>query len=190
MKQEIFFVTGNSGKFKEVKTYIEKYVPEIELKQLKVDITEIQSMDQKEICIDKALKAWSMIKKPLIVDDGAIYFEKYNKFPGTMTKYVYEGLGFDGILKLVDNGDKAYFLLQIAYIKNPDNIILFEGKSEGTIRKFEKFNGDPSLPYASIFVPTGSNKIYEELRNTKEGEPFMHRIKALKAFVDWYKQEA
>ena len=187
MKNEIYFVTGNSGKFKEVKTYIEKYVPEIELTQFKADIPEIQSMDQKEICIDKALKAWEILKKPLIVDDGAIYFEKYNKFPGTMTKYVYEGLGFDGIFKLIEDGDKAYFLLQIAYIKNPENIISFEGKSEGIIKKFEKFTGDPSLPYASFFIPNGSSKFYEELRNTKEGEPFMHRIKALKAFVDWYK---
>ncbi len=189
MVKEIYFVTGNSGKFKEVKTFIEKNVPEIKLKQFKADIPEIQSLDQKEIILDKAVKAWEMLKKPLIVDDAAIFFEKYNKFPGTMTKYIYEGLGFEGIGKLIDNGDKAHFLLQIAYIESPENIQLFEGKSKGIIQKPEKFNGDPSLPYACMFIPNGSNKIYENLRNTAEGEPFMHRIKALKAFIRWYKSK-
>ncbi|KKP24873.1 MAG: hypothetical protein SZ59_C0001G0191 [candidate division TM6 bacterium GW2011_GWF2_28_16] len=189
MKKEIYFVTGNSGKFKEMKTYIENNVPEIELKQFKADIPEIQSMDQKEICIDKALKAWELLKKPLIVDDSAIYYEKYNNFPGTMTKYIYQGLGFDGIKKLIETGDKAYFTLQITYIENPEKIHVFEGKTEGTIKRHETFAGDPSLPHAYMFVPNGSNKLYEELRNTKEGEPFMHRIKALKAFVLWYENQ-
>ena len=187
MAKEIYFVTGNPGKFEEVKNYIEKNVPEIKIKQFKVDITEIQTLDQKRIVIDKAHKAWEILEKPLIVDDGAIYFEKYNKFPGVMTKYVAQGLGFEGLKKIIDNGDKATFLLYIAYIDGPKSIELFEGKSEGTIQKPEKFYGNPNLPYSCMFVPNGTDKTYEELRNTKEGEPFLYRIKALKQFVNWYK---
>ncbi|MBD3273480.1 hypothetical protein GF385_03990 [Candidatus Dependentiae bacterium] len=189
MKKEIYFVTGNPGKFEEVKKYIEKNVPEIEIKQLKADIPEIQTLDQKEIIIDKAIKAWEILKKPLIVDDGAMYFEKYNKFPGVMSKYVAIGLGFEGLKKIVENEDKARFLLYIAYIDSPESIKLFEGKSEGKIRKPDKFNGNPHLPYSCMFVPNGTDKVYEDLRHTKEGEPFLHRIKALKKFIDWYKKE-
>lgn len=189
MAKEIYFVTGNPGKFEEVKNYIEKNVPEIEIKQFKVDIPEIQTLDQKKIVIDKARKAWEILKKPLIVDDGAIYFEKYNKFPGVMTKYVAQGLGFEGLKKIIDNGDKATFLLYIAYIDKPESIELFEGKSEGTIQKPEKFYGNPHLPYSCMFVPNGTDKTYEDLRNTKEGEPFLYRIKALKQFVNWYKDK-
>lgn len=187
MAKEIYFVTGNSGKFEEVKTYIEKNVPEIEIKRFKVDIEEIQTLDQKKIILDKAKKAWEILKKPLIVDDGAMYFEKYNKFPGVMTKYVAQGLGFEGLKKIIDNEDKATFLLYIAYIDGPGSIELFEGKSHGTIKKPSKFFGNPELPYSCMFVPNGTDKVYENLRNTKEGEPFLHRIKALKKFVDWYK---
>lgn len=186
MTKEIYFVTGNPGKFEEIKIYIEGNVTDIKLKQFTLDIVEIQTLDQKEIVIDKALKAFEMLKKPLIVDDSAMYFEKYNKFPGIMSKYVAEGIGFEGLKKLIDDGDKATFILYIAYIDSPENIRLFEGKTSGTIKKPAKFNGHPKLQYSCMFIPNGIDKFYSELRNTKEGEPFMARIKALKSFVNWY----
>jgi XTP/dITP diphosphohydrolase len=187
MAKEIYFVTGNSGKFEEVKTYIENNVPEVKLIQFNADLVEIQTSDQKELIIDKALKAWEMIRKPLIVDDAAMYFEKYNKFPGIMSKYVAEGIGFEGLKKLVDDDDKATFILYIAYIDSPENIKLFEGKTSGIIKKPEKFIGHPKLQYSSMFIPNGTDKYYAELRNTKDGEPYLSRIKALKEFINWYK---
>ena len=189
MIKEIYFATGNDGKFEEVKTYIEKNIPEIKIKQFKADIIEIQTSDQKKITIDKAIKAWKMLKKPLIVDDTGIYFEKYNKFPGIMSKYVANGLGFEGLKKLVVDGDKVIFTLHIAYIDSLENIQLFKGKTYGTIKKPTKFTGHPKLQYSSMFIPNGTNKFYHELRGTKEGEPFMHRIKSLKNFINWYKKQ-
>ena len=186
MKKEIYFVTSNDGKFEEVKTYIENYVSEITVKQFKAKIPEIQTLDQKEVAMDKALKAWEILKKPLIIDDAAIYFEKYNNFPGIMSKYVSLGLGFEGIKKIIDNGDKAKFLLYLTYIENPTSIKIFEGKCHGTLNKPEKFCGNPNLPYDCFFTPEGSNKTYEELRHTQEGNNFLYRIKALKAFIEWY----
>lgn len=187
MTNEIYFATGNQSKFKEIKTYIEKNVPGIIVKQFNADIPEIQTMDQREISINKALAAWEILKKPLIVDDAGIYFEKYHEFPGTMTKYIYEGIGFAGIKKLVNNGDKAFFRLYITYIDGPESFKIFEGKAEGVMQMPETFNGDPKLPYACMFIPNGSNKNYDQLRHTKEGEKYLYRIKALKAFINWYK---
>lgn len=187
MTNKIYFVTGNNGKFKEVKTYIEKNVKRIEVKQFNADISEIQTMDQREISIKKAISAWKIVGKPLIVDDAGIYFEKYNKFPGTMTKYIYKGIGFDGIKKLINNGDKAFFRLYLTYIDGPNSFKIFEAKSEGIIQIPKTFTADVDLPYSSIFIPNGSNKNYEELRHTKEGEKYLYRIKALKAFINWFK---
>lgn len=187
MTKEIYFVTGNSGKFEEVKTYIENNVNNIKIKRFETDIVEIQTLDQKELIIDKALKAWELLKKPLIIDDDAFYIEKYNKFPGIMSKYVAEGLGFEGVKKLAENGDESKFILFFAYIDSPENIKLFEASTKGIIKIPKTFQGHPKLFYSSIFVPTGADKFYYELRNTKEGEPLMHRIKALKKFINWYK---
>jgi inosine/xanthosine triphosphate pyrophosphatase family protein len=38
-----------------------------------------------------------------------------------------------------------------------------------------------------MFIPNGTDKYYAELRNTKDGEPYLSRIKALKEFINWYK---
>ena len=187
MKKTIYYVTGNRGKFDEVKGFIEKHEPQLQVLQFEADIPEIQTIDQKTIAIDKALKAWAILKKPLIIDDSGIYFEKQNKFPGTMTKQVFEGIGFDGIIKLIETGDKATFRLYMVYIDAPDSFELFEGVCEGTLTKPKEFYGNPKLPYDCFFIPNGTDKSYAQLRNTPEGNKYFYRIKALKQFLEWYK---
>ncbi|MFC1894958.1 non-canonical purine NTP pyrophosphatase [Candidatus Dependentiae bacterium] len=188
MQTEIYYVTSNDGKFEEVQQFIEKNKPNIKLKQFKIDIEEIQSFDQKKIAIDKARKAWHAVKKPLLIDDAAIYFEKYNNFPGTLSKYVSLGIGFEGIKKLIEVGDKAFKMLHMIYIDHLDSITIFEEKCYGTLVKPKKFIGNPSLPFDCVFLPQGSKKTYAELRNTKESDNFFHRINALKNFLKWYKK--
>ena len=67
MQKEICYVTSNDGKFEEVSGFIEKNEPSIKIKQFKTDIKEIQSLDQKEIAIDKARKAFKLIKKQTLL---------------------------------------------------------------------------------------------------------------------------
>ena len=86
MKKTIHYVTGNQGKFQEVNYFIQTNTKNIELIQFDAQIPEIQTLDQKTVAMDKAIKAWEIVQKPLIVDDSAIYFKKYNKFPGTFFK--------------------------------------------------------------------------------------------------------
>ncbi|MCK4651133.1 hypothetical protein KAT08_03075 [Candidatus Babeliales bacterium] len=185
-KKNIYFVTGNQGKFEEVKSFIDKNEPNIILKQFKTEIPEIQTLDQKAIAIQKAIKAWEIVQKPLIIDDSAIYFENYYKFPGIMTKYVFKGLGFEGMVKLVEEGNKAIFLLYLVYINGPKSFKIFEGKCSGNLTKPIKFYGNTNLPYDCFFIPFSTNKTYAQMRKTKEGEKYFHRIKALKKFIKWW----
>lgn len=189
MKKELHYVTSNPGKFAEVGQYINGQVPEIELKQFCADITEIQTLDQMAIAIDKAKKSYQILQKPLIVDDAAIYFEKYHKFPGTLTKFVAEGIGFEGLKRLIDPNDRATFLLYIVYIQSPDNYHVFEGRCSGTLVKPEKFEGDPHLPFDVFFKPDGADITYHEMRSSFENHSdFYYRIRAIKQFVSWYKE--
>ena len=55
----------------------------------KLDIPEIQTLNQKEVAIDKARKAYEILKQPLIVDDSGFFVNKYNNFPGVLTKFIY-----------------------------------------------------------------------------------------------------
>jgi len=85
---EIFYVTGNTGKFNEVKDFADRVFSEIDLKQYHVELSEQQILDQRTIAVSKAMQAWEVIKQPLLVDDAGFFFEKYPKFPGTLSKPV------------------------------------------------------------------------------------------------------
>jgi XTP/dITP diphosphohydrolase len=189
VKKVIYYATGNHGKFEQVKNYVEKHNPQITIKQFSADIPEIQTLDQKKIALDKAQKAWEKLRKPLIIDDSAIYFDKYNKFPGTLSKYIFESIGFDGILKLIDKDDPATFLLYLVYIDGPKIFKVFEGKCKGKLIKPKKFSGNEKLPYSCLFIPNGSKKTYTQLHGTEEGNKYLYRLKALKNFLMWFEKK-
>ncbi len=189
-KSEILYATGNKGKFEEVASFIAEHEPTINLIQFPVELPEIQTLDQRAIAIDKAQKAWQLAQRPLLIDDAAIYFENYNQFPGTLTKFIWHGLGFEGMKKVYEEGDPAHFLLYMVYIEGPDADAreLFEGQCQGQLIKPSKFTAHPSLPYDAIFKPHGSDKTYEQLRNTPEAQKHLYRLRALQKFLAWYKK--
>lgn len=188
-QKEIFYATGNSGKFEEVSTYFAEHNPTIKVTQLSADVPEIQTLDQQAIALDKAQKAWMLVKKPLLIDDAAMYFDNYNKFPGTLSKFVWQGLGFEGIKKLFNEGDPAKFLLYMVYIESPTRYEIFEGSCEGTLIKPSAFNALPTLPYDSIFIPHGTTQTYAQLRNTPEAKKYLYRLRALQKFLTWYENQ-
>ena len=189
MTTEIYYATGNNGKFAEVKYFFQHNAPEMSVQQFAADIEEIQSLDQEKIAIDKAQKAWDILKKPLLVDDSGIFFDAYPLFPGTMSKFIYQSLGFEGVLKLVDANNKAAFILKLVYTDGKQ-MQVFEGRCDGIIVRPTDFSAPKQLPFKAIFKPDGSNKTYAELFNTPEFSKFAFRERALKKFLMWHKTVA
>lgn len=185
--KKIYYATSNPSKFQEAKQFFQTYLPDIELEQYGDDVPEIQTLNQEEIAVRKARKAWERIQAPVIAEDAGVYFTQYHEFPGTLTKFIYKALGMDGIFRLVENGDTAYFQLHLVYYYDKDQYKLFKGKTDGSIRKPEELLAPESAPYDDIFVPDGSDKSYTELRQENGLEPFNFRVKALKQFAEWYK---
>lgn len=184
--QKLYYATGNSDKYESVYRYLEKNASAIDLQPCTHDFLEIQSYDQKAIAVDKGRQAWEYLQEPVLVDDAGVYFEKYNNFPGVMTKYVYHGLKMDGLLKLVEEGDRAVFRLHLVYYYGPDQYEVFKGECSGTIRYQTQFPVSEQTPYNVLFVPEGSDKTYAELIHTGEHQKFDYRIDALKKFLHWY----
>jgi len=188
MTKELYFVTGNEGKFLEVKYYIEKYEPNWVVKRLAADMFENQTTDQKQVAIDKAHQAWNLVHKPVLVDDAAIYFDRYKSFPGVMTKFLFKGLGLEGILKLVEGDNRATFLLYLAYADNDGEVHVFDGTCKGKIVPPVEKLAHPSLPWDDIFIPENSDKTYAQLRLDGEFEKYGYRLFALSKFVEWHKK--
>ena len=181
---KISYVTGNNGKFQEVADFLRQQKSLVELEQVPLPLVEIQTMDQKAVALDKARQAYAVLKRPLIVDDAAIYFSKYNQFPGVFTRFVYTGIGMDGMFKLVGPGDRAYFLLYLVYVDADGNEQVFEGRCDGCIVRPDVFIAHPDLPFDDIFLPDGSMQSYGELFGTPAFVQFSYRLRAMQALLN------
>ena len=181
----ICYVTSNPGKFAEAEHYIKRCVPGITLERVDLDIPEIQSLDVAAIATAKARYAWDKIRRPLFIDDGGIYFNRWNQFPGALSKFVAQSLGVDGISRLIDEGDTGYFLLYLAYVDEQGNEHLFEGRCDGNLVKRPVGDFDPNLPFRAIFKPEGQDLTYEQMAHNPLYEQYFHRIRALNKLVEW-----
>lgn len=188
MIHEIYYATSRTRKFEEVKEYTLSYEQTMHIVRANLDIDEIQTLDQKAVALDKAKKAWAIIKKPLLIDDEGVFFDAYPLFPGTFSKYIPHALGEDGIAKLLSENNKASFRLTMVYLENEESIQIFEGSTQGIIAKKSDFPA-PHPALTGMFQPNGTHKTYAELLGIKEIELFSPRIEAFKKFVTWYKHE-
>lgn len=180
-------VTGNGGKFEEISAFCTANLPAINVVQSPFSLVEMQSNDLQEIAVDKARQAWGILQKPLIVEDAGFFFEKYSNFPGALTKFVYQGIGFEGLLKLVAPGDRMSSAVYLVYVDGPEKFKIFVGECRGMVVLPDMQLFHHELPYANLFLPDGSGKTDAQLRGTPEFEKYSSRLKALRQFIDWYK---
>ncbi len=174
---DLFFVSSNSHKYQEAKSILDSLG--IDLGFLKSNLEEIQSHSLNTIAMAKAKNAYSIFKKPIIIEDDGLFIDSVDGFPGPYSSYVFKTIGNKGILNLLKNNRKAKFVSIITYC---DKTILqsFEGKLNGRISKTQKGKG---WGYDPIFIPNNSKKTFAELNNKNE---LSHRYKALRKFSKWY----
>ena len=160
--KKIIFVTTNKHKFKEVKAILAEY--NIEAEQLVMEYEEDKEADMEEISRKAAKLLADKLDKELIVEDTGLFFKTYNNFPGALPKYIFNGIGFEGIFRLLKGQDRsAYFKSVIGYCKPGGEAVVFDGVMNGKINaKVIKPKAD-AMPYDHIFIPEGYNKAIVEM---------------------------
>ena len=178
MSSSIFFASSNKNKYEEAKNITSKFG--LKLAFLKSQLQEIQADNLEDIAKHKAMQAFSICSKPVIVEDDGLFIKPLNGFPGPYSSFVFDTIGNKGILRLVSKPRNASFRSIIAYCERDDDVHLFSADVKGTISKKEqgvKWGFDP------IFIPSGKNKSYSQL---VEKNQISHRYLALKKFANWY----
>ena len=142
----IYFLTGSENKLKEARGFI----PEIE--GLKIDLTEIQSINPQEIISHKLNEAKKHHEGKFIVEDTSFYIKGMNGLPGPLIKWFEKTIGLNGI-SAVSNlfGDKASAKCIIGYFDG-QTINFFEGAINGRVVESRGENG---FGWDKIFVPEG-----------------------------------
>lgn len=172
MIPELYFVTGNEGKISEAQAILE-----IPIKIVKTNLDEIQALELETIVKKKAIEAFEIVKKPLIVDDVGLYIETWGGFPGPFIKFLLNSGGNNLLLKMLasETNRNATAKAAIAF-HDSENVHIFIGEVKGQIAK--ESLGDNGWGWDPIFIPSHTDKTYAQL-STEEKNEVSHRRSAL-----------
>jgi len=170
--REIYFVTGNQDKYREARSIYP------ELKQLALELPEIQSLDSKVI-IEQKLKEAMRIepRRQLIVDDTALHLDCLGGLPGPLIKWFLASLKDSGIFEVARAlGDtKALATTVVGYAKSSQEIIFSQGIMPGQLVEPR----GASFGWDNIFLPDGESKTYGQM-TTEEKMQISPRAQALR----------
>jgi XTP/dITP diphosphohydrolase len=171
-------VTGNMHKAEEVQAFLQG---SITVEHVALDIPEHRHSDVRVIAEGKASYAFSVLRRPLIVDDTAFSIDALKGFPGPYAAYVLDTIGIFGILALLQGKDDrhATFTTAIAYADR-EGVKVFTGTIDGRI---VEPRGSGGFGYDPIFEWEG--KTLAELPIEVKSR-ISHRARALAAFRDWF----
>ncbi|MBI4053326.1 MAG: non-canonical purine NTP pyrophosphatase [Candidatus Diapherotrites archaeon] len=173
MPDPLFLVSTNDFKFDEIKKILGGYGVKIEQKKIELDEPDLKSLE--EIALAKARHAYSLVKKPLIVEDTGVFFDALPGFPGTKAKRAWLELGFEGLFKKLEGKDRsARFKSVICLMNSPQDYKFFAGELEGRILEKVVMPEAKRLPYEKIFEPDGGKKALVEF-SVEEKNAFSHR---------------
>ena len=177
---ELFFASSNEHKFQEAERILANLGMQINL--FKTTLEEIQSNNLNDIAEKKAINAYDLIQKPVIIEDDGLFINALNGFPGPYSSYVYDTIGNKGIMNLLENSQvrDAKFVSIIAYCDSDCDVKLFESSIPGKISSIIEKGG---WGYDPIFIPDGESKTYA---NVSDKDKFSHRSAALTKFSNWF----
>jgi len=184
--KSVFLVTNNLGKIEEISKHLEKFGIKVIGKEM--EIPEMGD-EQETIAKGKAEFAVERLKVPVIVEDTGLYFDAYKNFPGIKSKFVFQAIGYDGILKLLENKSrKAYFKTVIAYCEPNQEPKIFVGINNGRMAEAVRGISHPRLPYDSVFIPDGDYRTFAEMTKEEKAK-YSARAKAAEEFAKWFINE-
>jgi XTP/dITP diphosphohydrolase len=178
---KVYFLTSNPHKVKEAKQIFSEFG--IEVEPLPGRKVEIQANDLSEIVSYAAKVAAKEYKqRPLVLEDSGFFVHALRGFPGPYSHYVYDTIGLEGVLKLMEGvkDRKAHFECAAACVCSDDLVEVEVGKVYGYVTREPR--GEGGFGFDPIFVPEGYDKTFAELGEEVKSK-ISHRANALRALA-------
>lgn len=179
----VVLVTGNKGKLKEIQAILEGVA---NVENVPLDLTELQGASMMEISAEKGRTAFTLLRRPLLIEDTSLCFNAINGLPGPYVKWFYDKIGNDGLVKMLHAyDDKSAFASCIfTYCDGAGSSVhSFDGRCHGKIvdpRGASGFGWDP------VFEPVeGGGLTFAEM-DPAEKNKISHRFKALQLVKEFF----
>jgi inosine triphosphate pyrophosphatase len=144
------FISGNQNKI----DYLSKSLG-MTLVHQKIDLDEIQSADPKVVIEHKVRQAYTLIKKPVLVEDTSLSFTALDTLPGPFVKFFVDAEdGLENMCRMLDGfSDRSAYGTVIYGYFDGSNLHFFEGRLDGHIADHPRGNG--GYGWDKIFIPEG-----------------------------------
>lgn len=166
-----------------VERFIRQHVPDFRIASREVAFYEPQTLDEPKVITYKALEAWKIFRRPLLVDDAGFYLEEYAGFPGPLAKPTVISLGWEGMLKLAAPSFKARVYCRLGYVDHMGVLHHYRGETAGVL---DKNMLGPMVERRGVYAllrPDGCNLTIAEMAGTSKADFYSPRARALRAFV-------
>lgn len=180
----IYFLSSNKFKIAEVQTILNS--ENINVLPVKEKINEIQSNDMEEIAIDKALKAFMRIGRPIIVEQTGLLLKDLGELPGGLTQIFWDSLEADNFSRYFSATETAQVVAKtvIAYCDGKC-IKTFEGDIAGKIVFPPR--GNREFQWDCVFQPIGYEQTFAEMGDKKNTISMRKiAIQKLKDYLEGY----
>ncbi len=159
----------------------------IEIEQVELDITEIQSEDGAIIALDKAKRAFGQIKRPVVVTDDSWIIPGLRGFPGPYMKYINHWFTPEDFLRLTkDLDDRRIFLKQVIAYYDSNQHKTFDVEIEG--RLLTEIRGGSHFPHFAITTFDKNGRSAAELNDAGQSA-IAHLPTAWHDLCDWLKSK-
>ena len=173
-------VTGNANKVLEAERIVGR-----SLRNVPLDLPEIQSLDLLEVLEAKAREAFSRLGEPVVVEETGLFLDAMNGFPGPLVKWMLEAVGPVGIARachaLGDRGAQARCALAFFDGRRLETAV---GETRGEL--VTEPAGEHGFGWDPVFVPEHCELTYAQL-TPEQKDRFGHRGRAWRAFADLMK---
>lgn len=168
----VVYVTGNKNK-----AALFNKMLGIKLENAHVEVSEIQSLDAREVAEHKARMAFSILKQPVIVEDTTLSFTALGSLPGPFIRWFLEELNADGLCRLLDGKERGAVAGSTMAYFDGITLEIFQKDVSGTIANSPRGTG--GWGWDSVFVPHWTDKTDAEM-SEDEYELFYKQVKPFK----------
>ncbi|KSW11323.1 non-canonical purine NTP pyrophosphatase [Pyrodictium occultum] len=176
----IYAATSNMHKIRELERVLSECGYRVE--PIAAPKVELQG-DLRSVALYAASLAYSIVGRPLIVEDAGLFIEALNGFPGPYSAYVYKTIGIEGVVKLMEGvADRRAYFYSVIALAYDRGVALFEGRCDGRIA--EEPRGTRGFGFDPIFIPEGESRTFAEM-SIEEKNMYSHRARAARRLCSW-----